>query len=243
VETTLRGEAAEANALAEQLRSLSDALLCALGDALLLVRVVYEVAAGAVGAEADGVEGATRLRLVLGMPVEASQLVHAVRELAFGAVLAGAALLVRPAQLRLVASGHGRGLGRGQRAVADAQAGRWRKGASRRALASAHVTLDHAHGPVHPEGDLAQRGARQLGLLLADPGLVDGRQRPRGALVAVEFGVGESHRAQGVSALESHHTPFLCGICKVNTSETLGTHRERERVQCTCCAQVSEVNA
>lgn len=105
----LRGEAAEADALAE-LRSLSDALLsvCVLQKALLLVRVVYEVTAGTVGAESDGVKGATRFGLVLRMPVEASQLFHAVCELAFGPVLAGAAFLVCTAELRLVASGHGR---------------------------------------------------------------------------------------------------------------------------------------
>lgn len=75
------------------------------------------------------------------------------------------------------------------------------------------MTLDHAHGAVYSEGDVVQRGARQLRLRLAAPVLADGRQRPRAAVVAVEFRVGKSHRAQGVSALESHHTLLLCGIC------------------------------
>lgn len=62
-----------------------------------------KVAAGAVRAEANGVEGAARLRLVLGVPVEASQLIHAVGELALGAVLAGTAFLVGATEFRLVA--------------------------------------------------------------------------------------------------------------------------------------------
>lgn len=69
-----------------------------------LVRVVDEVAAGAVGAEADAVEGAAQLRLVLGVAHQTPELVGAVRELALVAVLAGAVLLKGPAQLRLVAA-------------------------------------------------------------------------------------------------------------------------------------------
>lgn len=65
--------------------------------------VVDEMAARAVGAEADGVEGAAQLRLILGVPSEAAQLVEAVRELALLAVLARAALLEGAAQLGLVA--------------------------------------------------------------------------------------------------------------------------------------------
>lgn len=70
-----------------------------------LVRVVDEVAAPAVRAEADGVEGAAQLRLVLGVPSEAVQLVEVVRELALLSVLACAALLEGSAQLGLVARG------------------------------------------------------------------------------------------------------------------------------------------
>lgn len=96
-----------------------------------LVRVVYEVTPSTVGAKTNGVKSAARLGLVLRVPVEASQLLHAVRKLTFGTVLAGAALLVCAAELRLVAGGQGRGgrtetLWRGQGTVADAEAGRWR---------------------------------------------------------------------------------------------------------------------
>lgn len=73
------------------------------GRGAALVRVVDEVAARAVGAEADGVEGAAQLGLVLGVARQAAQLVEAVRELALLAVFAGAALLEGPAQLGLVA--------------------------------------------------------------------------------------------------------------------------------------------
>lgn len=71
--------------------------------AAALLGVVDEVAARAVGAEADGVEGAAQLRLVLGVPRERAQLQLAVRELALLAVLAVAVLLEGAAQLRLVA--------------------------------------------------------------------------------------------------------------------------------------------
>ncbi|MDG2671246.1 hypothetical protein P7M43_32340, partial [Vibrio parahaemolyticus] len=63
------------------------------------------MAAGPIRAKADGVEGAAQLRLVLGVPSEAAQLMEAVRELALLAVLARAALLEGPAQLGLVARG------------------------------------------------------------------------------------------------------------------------------------------
>lgn len=68
-----------------------------------LVCVVDEMAARAIGAEADGVEGAAQLRLILRVPSEAAELVEAVRELALLAVLARAALLEGAAQLGLVA--------------------------------------------------------------------------------------------------------------------------------------------
>ncbi|KAJ8401152.1 hypothetical protein AAFF_G00387340, partial [Aldrovandia affinis] len=98
------GEAGEAVAVLEawplQLvgggeRRGSPALLC----------VVDEVAAWAVGAEPDGVEGAAQLGLVLGVAAQAAQLVDAVGELTLVAVLAGAVLLEGPAQFRLVAAG------------------------------------------------------------------------------------------------------------------------------------------
>ena len=68
-----------------------------------LISVVDEVAARPVGAEADGVEGAAQLGLVLGVPRQAAQLVEAVRKLALLAILAGATLLEGPAQLSFVA--------------------------------------------------------------------------------------------------------------------------------------------
>lgn len=204
---------------------------------------MYEVTPSTVRAEADGVKGATRLGLVLRVSVEASQLQHPVSELAFGAIFAGAAFLVGAAELRLVAGGHRRCRGRaeylraGQGAVADAETRRRRKRAGRQALAG-HMALDHAHGPVYSEGDLAQGGTGQLLLLLVAPVLVDGRQRPRAGVIAVEFRVGKSHGAQGMSALESHHTLLLCGFCQINTSETLGTEKERD-LSILCGALVS----
>jgi len=72
-----------------------------------LFEVVDEVAARSVWAEADRVESATQLGLVLGMTSEVAQLVVAVSELALVAVFARAIFLVRPAKLGLVA---GRGL-------------------------------------------------------------------------------------------------------------------------------------
>lgn len=126
----LRRESAETNALTQQLRSVPVALL-SVRVPQQLVRVVYEMTPSTVGAKTNGVKSATWLGLVLRVPVEASQLIHAVRKLTFGTVLAGAALFVGAAELRLVAGGQGRGgrtetLWGGQGAVADAEAGRWR---------------------------------------------------------------------------------------------------------------------
>ena len=89
---------------------------------LRLLRVVDEVAARSVRTEASGVKGATEFRLVLGVSRQIAQLVHAVRELTLVAVLAAAALLKRPAQLRLVAAGVGLVRTRLVRRLADAAA-------------------------------------------------------------------------------------------------------------------------
>ena len=70
-----------------------------------LLEVVHEVAARPVWAEADLVEGAAELGLVLGVAREVAQLAEAVGELALVAVLAAAALLEGPAELGLVARG------------------------------------------------------------------------------------------------------------------------------------------
>lgn len=88
------GEACEAQAVAQQRRPQLLLLRRCGGGRGELVGVVDEVAAGAVRAEADGVERAARLRLVLGVPAEAPQLVQAVGKLALGSVLAGPAFLV-----------------------------------------------------------------------------------------------------------------------------------------------------
>lgn len=68
-----------------------------------LLEIVDEVASRPVRAEADRVEGAAQLGLVLGMAGEVAQLAVAVRELTLVAVLAHPALLERPAELGLVA--------------------------------------------------------------------------------------------------------------------------------------------
>ena len=70
-----------------------------------LVKVVDEVAARSVGAEPSGVISATQLRLVLGVPRHNSQVVDPVSKLALVSVLAHTVLLIRPTQLRLVATG------------------------------------------------------------------------------------------------------------------------------------------
>ncbi len=66
---------------------------------------VDEVAAGAVGAVALGVEGAAELGLVFGVAVQVAEFAGAVRELTLVAVFAGGALLEGAAQLGLVALG------------------------------------------------------------------------------------------------------------------------------------------
>jgi len=189
----LGGETSEADALAHELGTLSQLLphaaRCCSSGIIHLFGVVDKVTACAVGAEADGVEGATRLRLVLWMPVEATHLVHAVRKLALGTVLARATLLVRAAQLSLVARGDGRGRGQrlwgGQRAGADAQAGRrheacggdgQRQGRLLGASQAADLSLDHADRSIHPKGNLVERVAGQLLLLV--PLLVHGVDGP-----------------------------------------------------------------
>lgn len=69
----------------------------------LLFVVVDKVAAHSVRAEANGMEGATRLGLVLRMPVEVAQLLRPVGKLALAAIFAHAALSEGATQLSLVA--------------------------------------------------------------------------------------------------------------------------------------------
>lgn len=98
------GEAGKAEAVL-QAGSVGDGGLPAPRHGAALLRVVDEVAARPIGAEADGVESAAQLGLVLGVTGEAPQLVDAVGELALVTILAGTVLLEGPAQLRLVAAG------------------------------------------------------------------------------------------------------------------------------------------
>lgn len=64
---------------------------------------MYEVAAGAVGTEADSVIRAAPFSLVLGVAGQIAQLVSTMRELTLVAVLAMSALFERPTQFRFVA--------------------------------------------------------------------------------------------------------------------------------------------
>lgn len=72
------------------------------GGPTALFSIVDEVAARTIWTETDGVEGAAQLSLVLRMAAQTTQLLHAMGKLAFIAIFAGAVLLKRPAQLRLV---------------------------------------------------------------------------------------------------------------------------------------------
>ena len=133
-----------------------------------LVLVVDEVAARPVRTEADRVERAAQLRLVLGVARQRAQLASAVRELALVAVLAVAALLERPTQLRLVAARRlahaaveaaAQLVGRRQR-VAQA-AGRQRPRADRRRRAALlAVRADRQQQAVAPTRTAADDAAR-----------------------------------------------------------------------------------
>lgn len=74
---------------------------------MVVLVVVHKVAPDAIGTKAHRVECATGLRLVLGVPVEVTQLLWTVGELALAAVLAHAAFGIRAAQLCLVAGRSG----------------------------------------------------------------------------------------------------------------------------------------
>lgn len=99
------GKPCKAQAVAQQRRPRLLLLVRDSGARGELIRIVDEVAAGAVWAEADGVEGAAQLCLVLGVPADATKLIHSVGKLALCAILAGPALLVSATELGLVASG------------------------------------------------------------------------------------------------------------------------------------------
>jgi len=73
------------------------------GGGAQFIESVDEVAAGAVGAEADAVVGSAHVGLVFGMTVDGPQLVGAVSKLTFFSVLAYTVFLVGAAHLCLVA--------------------------------------------------------------------------------------------------------------------------------------------
>lgn len=127
--------------------------------------LVDEVAAGAVGAVAEVVEGSAGLRLVFGVAVQAAQLRLAVGKLAFAAVLAAAALLVPAAEFSLVAVGGKKRLGLDLEGGGRGEARRRRHGGVARGEAlqafelaqgreEAAAGLGQAHGAVGPEGGL-----------------------------------------------------------------------------------------
>lgn len=149
-----------------------------------LLGVVDEVAARSVRTETACVESAAQVRLVLGVARQVAQLVRSVRELTLVAVLADAALLVRSAQLRLVAArvDVGRRRAHGQRLVH-----RLAVAAVQLAVAAAHVLRldgDRGAGGRHADAHALRRRrvastqrlvavAVQLLLLLLD-GAADG---------------------------------------------------------------------
>lgn len=168
-----------------------------------LVRVVYEVAARPVRAEARRVEGAAQLGLVLRVPGQRAQLVTAVRELALVAVLAGAALLERPAQLGLVTARvlrHRRRRARRSRRRRRRAAGQ-RRPAAVHGLAVAAVQLTmgrgHAHQRTHRVHHVAG-GDHAAGRRL-------GRRRP-------EHEWRRGHRGRGASQRWRHHSAARCRV-------------------------------
>lgn len=80
------------------------------GVLLFLLVVVDKVTADPIRAEADGVERTTRLRFILGVSVQVTQLLWPVGKLALAPVLAQAILGERPTQFGFIA-GRGRGAG------------------------------------------------------------------------------------------------------------------------------------
>lgn len=97
-------EASKAEAVLEA-RSFGDGRVSGTSDSPAFLSIVDEVASGPIGAEANGMESAAKLRLVLGMTGQASQLMDAMGKLALVSIFAGSVLLKRAAQLRLIAAG------------------------------------------------------------------------------------------------------------------------------------------
>lgn len=98
------GKAGEAEALLEEGGPL-DSGVAGLGSGLrvIIFGVVHEVAADAIGAEANGVESAAGFGLVFRVTVEVSEFFGAVRKLTLAAVFAQASFCERAAELRLIA--------------------------------------------------------------------------------------------------------------------------------------------
>lgn len=71
--------------------------------AQVVLVVMNKVAADAVRTEANGVEGATRLRLVLGVSVEVTHLIKAMGKLALPPVLTDATLSKGATEFSLIA--------------------------------------------------------------------------------------------------------------------------------------------
>lgn len=138
LESLCSGEACKAQAVTQQRRPQPVSLRCCSRSVAgrELISIVDEVAAGTVWAEANGVECATWLCLVLGVPAEASQLIQAMGKLALGAILASPTFLIGAAEFSLVPRGDvggwgwgsrgRRGSSGGKRGIADAEAW-WRK--------------------------------------------------------------------------------------------------------------------
>ena len=72
------------------------------GRSTLFFSVVDEVAARAIRAEADGVEGTAKLSLVFRMTGEVSQLMNTMRKLALITIFARATFLKRTTKLGLI---------------------------------------------------------------------------------------------------------------------------------------------
>jgi len=76
-----------------------------LGGSSALLSIMNKMAARAVRAETDGVEGAAQLSFVFRVAAQAAQFMDPMSKLAFVTILAGTVLLEGPAKLRLVAAG------------------------------------------------------------------------------------------------------------------------------------------
>lgn len=102
----------------------------------LLLSIMDKVTPGTVWTEANCVISPAQLCLVLGMTVQPSELCCSMCKLTLGAILAGAALVERATELRLVACG---------------------SSGSSSCQGRLLALLDHAHRAVSLERDVTQR--------------------------------------------------------------------------------------